>query len=402
MYNDLPQSSVAMGTICGLLATLPFAINPVLSRGQRLLATEVSDARSALSLLPQALANRTLLLTGDSVTRHVFHELLKLIAVPHEPRTTVVNPIGNLVSCHEWKSAFRLCLTEAGGDGGKPLKRLADGSLNRSECLRPQADIGWWGINPSDVFACLAEMQVINDDSIVISNFGLHHNDLRSLRRNVESFLAWRHASPTRPCIVWRETTPQHFASSDGTFKSGDGPWRTSDPLAPCCARLNYTEVAGQHQRFNEVSTPMMLRAGVPVAQVWAALAPHWDLHPPMNATGCFLRRINEDMRRVLSRPKPLPPGDNLDCVHWHHKASAWLGVTTITAALQACPAAFSRKLDLRPRLIQASVVWGNGTGIVADDAHRLPRLPTRRQADGADAHTRSRRKQRLLTLRVP
>ena len=91
-----------------LVAYVPAPCDSVLSRGQRLLATEVSDARSALSLLPQALANRTLLLTGDSVTRHLFHELLKLIAVPHEPRTTVVNPIGNLVSCHEWKSAFRL------------------------------------------------------------------------------------------------------------------------------------------------------------------------------------------------------------------------------------------------------------------------------------------------------
>ena len=181
-------------------------------------------ATPTLSLLPLALANRTLLLTGDSVTRDTFHVLMRLIATSHEPRTRKVNPVGNLVSCHVWKSAFRLCLTEAGGDGGEPLKRQADGSLNRSECLRPHAGIGWWGINPSDVFACLTEMQVIGDNSVVISNFGLHHNDLRSLQRNMESFLAWRHASPTRPCIVWRETTPQHFASSDGTFQHGDGP----------------------------------------------------------------------------------------------------------------------------------------------------------------------------------
>ena len=308
----------------------------------RLLEAEVADATPALSLLPLALANRTLLLTGDSVTRDTFHVLVRLIATPHEPRTRHINPVGNLVSCHVWKSAFRLCLTEAGGDGGEPLKRQADGSLNRSECLRPHAGIGWWSINPSDVFACLAEMQVIGDDSVVISNFGLHHNNLGSLQRNVKSFLAWRHASPTRPCIVWRETTPQHFASSDGTFQHGNGPWRTSDPLgrAPCCARLNHTELAGQHQRFNEMSTPMLLRAGVHVARVWAALAAHWDLHGPMNATGCVLRRINEDMRRGA--------GTTVDCVHWHDKASAWLGLASVAAALQACPAVFRRKLSLR------------------------------------------------------
>ena len=316
----------------------------------RLFEAEVADATPALSLLPQALANRTLLLTGDSVTRHAFHVLVRLIAAPHKLR----NPVGNLVSCHVWKSAFRLCLTEAGGDGGEPLKRQADGSLNRSECLRPHAGIGWWGINPSDVFACLAEMQVIGDDSIVISNFGLHHNDLGSLQRNVKSFLAWRHASPTRPCIVWRETTPQHFASSDGTFQHGDGPWRSSDPLgrAPCCARLNHTEVAGQHQRFNEVSTPMLLRAGVHVARVWTALAPHWDLHGPMNATGCVLRRINEDMRRGAGA------SDYVDCVHWHDKVSAWLGLASVAAALQACPAVFRRKLVLPPGLHAGRLHW--------------------------------------------
>ena len=59
-----------------------------------------------------------------------------------------------------------------------------------------------------------------------------------------------------------------------------------------------------------------------------------------MNATGCVLRRINEDMRRGA--------GTTVDCVHWHDKASAWLGLASVAAALQACPAVFRRKLSLR------------------------------------------------------
>ena len=56
-----------------------------------LLEAEVADATPTLSLLPLALANRTLLLTGDSVTRDTFHVLVRLIATPHEPRTTDIS-----------------------------------------------------------------------------------------------------------------------------------------------------------------------------------------------------------------------------------------------------------------------------------------------------------------------
>ena len=90
----------------------------------------------------------------------------------------------------------------------------------------------------------------------------------------------------------------------------------------------------------------MLLRAGVHVARVWAALAPHWNLHKPLNATGCVLRRINEDMRRGA--------GATVDCVHWHDKASAWLGLASVAAAFQACPAVFRRNLSLLPDLVEA------------------------------------------------
>lgn len=173
-----------------------------------------------------------------------------------------------------------------------------------------------------DALECMMAGGLIAPHDVAVANEGLHHVCMRAspsgasaacsrgggvattLNTHVQALLAWLTATraDARPCVVWRETLPQHFPTADGTFEQlTECPHQqrheqpsASLPLPPGSAGLH--QKAREHQpadhasckpmpsgvrsqAFNDEVTPLVAAAGVPLARVFEPLRALWADH---------------------------------------------------------------------------------------------------------------------------
>ena len=77
----------------------------------------------------------------------------------------------------------------------------------------------WTLYNVGDTIECLYTLGQVDASTELLVNTGVHHNqDAPMIAANVHSLLDWHRSVPVsqRPCVVWRETLPQHFRSPTG------------------------------------------------------------------------------------------------------------------------------------------------------------------------------------------
>ena len=257
----------------------------------------------------------------------------KLPATKQQPAHLITRPLAALIKCTEWThQKFHLCFSEAGADCGPRLPRLpaARGSriecaplgartvINVSECTRARAGIfEWWAIDTGDILECVTALGLLDRDDLLIANVGVHHNERRRLERGVRSFLRWfGDGAVKKPCVVWAETTPQHYPTRDGTYSGV----RRRGTNGSCCTPLEPARLQTEplfRQRFNQFATPLIRAAGIPIAKTFTALAPRWASHRAGSATSCAQGAA--------------------DCTHWDRWTYRWLAAATVAAALGAC-----------------------------------------------------------------
>ena len=77
----------------------------------------------------------------------------------------------------------------------------------------------WTLYNVGDTIECLHTLGKVDASTELLVNTGVHHNhDAPTIAANVHALLDWHRSVPVsqRPCVVWRETLPQHFRSPTG------------------------------------------------------------------------------------------------------------------------------------------------------------------------------------------
>ena len=91
-----------------------------------------------------------------------------------------------------------------------------------------------------------------------------------------------------RPLIIWRETAPQHFPGGNGNFGTVKSWWATTN--ASCLPTEH------PYRGYNELTSPIVRAAGIPILPVWEPSLPHHRAHVGW---------------------KPLRGGRTLDCTHF-------------------------------------------------------------------------------------
>ncbi|KAL1519786.1 hypothetical protein AB1Y20_023293 [Prymnesium parvum] len=208
-----------------------------------------------------------LILLGDSISLQMWVTLLLLVS-ERMPE----------LRCPDLSQSYR---GEWGSDGQLQCARAANFQLCYAKAgVVPS--VGRKGrahrTSAAEVLRALMRDGSVNNQTIVVVNFGLHYEDRRAELVSEAIALANVHRSRTAPTIVWRETSPQHFQATH-PFSEGDSHvpswWRDEhasrcSPLAPDDANAN---------KFNEATNPIMTRAGVPLLKVWHATAQDWSTH---------------------------------------------------------------------------------------------------------------------------
>ena len=151
------------------------------------------------------------------------------------------------------------------------------------------------------------------NDTVVMS-MGLHYNSaavLEGAMRNVLRWWAAERAAGRAPRLLWRQTSPQHFATSDGRFSS----YRDLVTTRQCQANLTAAQVAENYPDYNFTRA---FRSYHRWFQVLPTFAPSLDRHDEHSrlqagstslsekATGDLFRAANESRKAV--RP---------DCTHF-------------------------------------------------------------------------------------
>jgi len=149
------------------------------------------------------------------------------------------------VRCRSWSrppqlasaaaARLRLCVVSCGYKGytfppqqaGSLRVRRTDvleehgvGPVDRRACATV---VDWMFYNVGDTVEHALELVAANDELLV--NTGVHHTfeTTASIRSNLRALLNWHAAVPLRrrPCLVWRETMPQHFQTPTGEYVPG-------------------------------------------------------------------------------------------------------------------------------------------------------------------------------------
>ena len=153
-----------------------------------------------------------------------------------------------------------------------------------------------------DALECVTTLSLVKPRDLVLINAGVHHA-LRprwTIPENVRALAEWLRAGKpnTRPCVVWRESLPQHFVTLDGTFFTFHRCAQGSTS-SPGCGPISAAGLASG-QRYNLAALAALNSTHIPVAKVFAPTAPFWWEHP-----GCLVDRTH------------------LDCTHVQHLHSA-------------------------------------------------------------------------------
>ena len=128
----------------------------------------------------------------------------------------------------------------------------------------------------------LAELDMIFEKrvepcDVVIMNFGAYWNQIDTSPEELGSrMLALgvhlekrRRTNWTMPHIIWRETSPQHFPTWDGTFDPVlHGNAKLINETSPCLTGIPW-EGQQRANRLNAVSNPVMAKLGIPILRSW-------------------------------------------------------------------------------------------------------------------------------------
>ena len=127
-------------------------------------------------------------------------------------------------------------------------------------------------------------------DAMIVLNFGQHVNDpaeYSSLLANWTARIASAHSTTRHvskatlpPLVIWRETTPTHFNTSDGQWTGHETSDGSCQPSASsyCCVSLT-TERRRRQRWRNEMANAAFTAAGVPIMRVYERLAARWEAH---------------------------------------------------------------------------------------------------------------------------
>ena len=259
-----------------------------------------THSKDMYAQLPAVLANRTLLYLGDSVSYEEYLQLAALVALHAKNSPRVATPLlagaaaptlprpkcGAALNqcfntgCQEWtETGFRLCYLAAGRFGRKLLRHPHGSHPDWSACFDPDLVLGS-AIACAFAFGVLSSRSSSTRRDIVVANAGVHHAHRDGLTLNVESLLKEMGNNTRRggrPCLLWRETFPQHFNTTTGTFGGFFG-GRCSD--GPQCRAITADALKGGRQMFNGVTNPLVSQAGIPIIRVFNAALSFWQLHP--------------------------------------------------------------------------------------------------------------------------
>jgi hypothetical protein len=285
------------------------------------------------------MGKRTLFLVGDSLAKQQYESLSSALAETHQ-NTTDMKLMDGLALCTQ-VYAFRLCFVECARSGG--MQRVAVPTAaqvaNRTDAASSEGIFNWrcrqlkgqgfWYLNLGDTLSCMQSLGLIESPSdILVINAGVHHNHPNvTLKTNVEAMLQWhqRLDKKTRPCVLWRETTPQHFDSVDGTYALANI-HGTSD--SESCHALRTVE---GKQKFNAFSNKILEGSSIPIIRVWDTFAPMHEMHLGLRTVmkacnpnsvggvdGPLSACVSMWPGRVLEAGKVLLNDTLLDCTHWN------------------------------------------------------------------------------------
>lgn len=251
------------------------------------------------------------------------HNFSRMWPFPAEACGLVCNRTYPLPVCH-WESRL-------GKSGHFHVTReaCADAISRRN----PYLEIG-------DAAACLTLVGLTRHDDVLVVNSGLHHNadPNRTLTSSVTRLATWHRNAVKQqqaPCMLWMETLPQHFDSWDGRYiapSSSEAPtnvtdkeglysqWPSNgnevDPRCQCRPLDVARDQNGHHQRFNDISSPLISQAGISMIHVYSLLVQRWDLH-----LGC--RMIGNRTRK--------------DCTHYRPEAYESLAAKVLSTVDKTC-----------------------------------------------------------------
>ena len=263
----------------------------------------------------------TLYLVGDSVMQGMFLTLRNVLgysrgaddpSAPSGLLCHILRPTATKPWHAPWSRFNRVCLMQTGRQdvgrayagaptGARPIscpgEDLLTPPLERACCAKTSA-VDFKFLRLGDALRCLSLYRHFDgrrhvSDTVVV-NAGVHHGrgvrlGGHSLATEVHAIIAWHKSQGSAsPCVLWRETLPQHFQTLDGAFPECSSccgrslredcwlPNRSDAAYAQCCAPL--TSHAGT-QPFNNVSTPIVQSAGIPIVRIYTRLAPMWQSH---------------------------------------------------------------------------------------------------------------------------
>ena len=224
---------------------------------------------------------------GDSITQHIFKNLICTLAIAAKPLDVDTDVLG-----HSVRVRYR----------DTELELLAGGN--------PQL----WGNNTRNLSRALPSVvSRLKPGDIAIINAGVHWNGEEQIRQEVGA-LATAVATAqrsSRGLALWLETPPQHFPTTTGLHEPlrNDG---TNPILSPGgCAILNTStsHFKPQANLRNIVAEDALRPANVRIIRVWKELLPLHEHH-------CT----------------------TIDCTHWSRTVSQRLGDAVLNAISIHCP----------------------------------------------------------------
>ena len=121
---------------------------------------------------------------------------------------------------------------------------------------------------------------------VVYGSVGVHYRESKRLYSKGTAPLVVQEAEtvirtlrPRVAHLIWREVTAQHFGFRGGHFNfptmEDYNTWKAN---ATCASNHTLSEMR-QYHTWNNVTNPILARAGVPILAVWQSTALAWDAH---------------------------------------------------------------------------------------------------------------------------
>ena len=148
-----------------------------------------------------------------------------------------------------------------------------------------------------------------------------------------------------RPLIIWRETAPQHFPGGNGNFGTVKSWWATTN--ASCLPTEH------PYRGYNELTSPIVRAAGIPILPVWEPSLPHHRAHVGW---------------------KPLRGGRTLDCTHFCLASGLldhWVELLIVNNSLKGVRGKVFVK--------SSGIIIANCSAFSLPFSRKLPGAPTRR-----------------------